>query len=77
MVQADLCRSLVEGKGLFELLGGLWQLTKLAIISKCRFGGAYWKWRRHTAFGRGYPGRWELVRGVLEYGRWIHRMKRL
>lgn len=62
---------------LMETVGGIWQLAKLAMVSKCRFGGAYWKWRGYTAFGRGYPGRGELIRGVLEYGRWMHRMSRL
>ena len=62
---------------LIETLGGLWQLFRLAFMSKFRFRGAYWKWRTHTAFGRGYPSLMELFRGVLEYGRWMHRMRRL
>jgi hypothetical protein len=64
-------------RGFFETLGGLWQLLRLGLLSKFRFGGPYWKWRRHTAFGRGTPPRGELVRGVLEYGRWMHRMRKL
>lgn len=59
-----------------ETLGGLYQLARLALISKCRFKGPYWQWRMHTAFGRGYPeSRRELVRSILEYGRWMHRLK--
>ena len=60
-----------------ETIGGLYQLARLALLTRCRFGGAYWQWRLHTAFGRGYPeSRWELVWSVLAYGRWIHRMRR-
>ena len=62
---------------LLENAGGLYELLRLALTSRLRFRGRYWAWRMHTAFGRGYPGRRELVRGVLEYGRWIYRMRRL
>jgi hypothetical protein len=59
-----------------ESLGGLYQLARLGVISKFRFKGAYWQWRMHTAFGRGYPStRAELIRSILEYGRWMHRLK--
>jgi hypothetical protein len=59
-----------------ETLGGLYQLARLGVISKFRFKGAYWQWRMHTAFGRGYPStRAELIRSTLEYGRWMHRLK--
>jgi hypothetical protein len=31
----------------------------------------------HTAFGAGYPAsRLAVVRSVLEYGAWVHRMRR-
>lgn len=60
-----------------ETLFGLYRLLGLAVCSRFRFRGPYWTWRLHTAFGRGYPGsRWDLVRGVLAYGRWMHRMRR-
>jgi hypothetical protein len=60
-----------------DTLGGLYQLARLAVISRFRFRGPYWTWRLHTAFGRGYPGtRLETARAVLEYGRWVHRMRR-
>lgn len=60
-----------------ETLCGVWELARLAIITRLRFGGPYWKWRMHTAFGRGMPAtRGELVRSVLEYGRWVYRMRR-
>lgn len=58
-------------------VGGVWELARLGVISRFRFGGAYWSWRLHTAFGRGYPeGRLELIRGVLAYGRWMYRVRR-
>jgi len=61
-----------------EIPGGCWQLARLGVISRFRIAGAYWQWRLHTAFGRGYPQtRWEMVKSVLEYGRWMHRMRGL
>lgn len=60
-----------------DILGGLYQLARLAVLSRFRFGGAYWRWRLHTAFGRGYPAeRGELVKSVIAYGAWVHRMRR-
>lgn len=60
-----------------ETCGGLYELIRLGFLSGFRFKGAYWQWRLHTAFGRGYPAsKGELVRSVLEYGRWIHRLRR-
>jgi hypothetical protein len=62
---------------LLDTLGGLYQLTRLAVLSRFRFRGPYWRWRLHTAFGRGFPpSRWELLRALLAYGRWMHRMRR-
>ncbi|MFN0133518.1 MAG: hypothetical protein ACKVW3_13450 [Phycisphaerales bacterium] len=62
---------------LCEILGGLWQLARLAAISRFRLRGPYWSWRMHTAFGRGLPAsRGALVRSILDYGRWVHRMRR-
>lgn len=61
---------------LLDTLGGLCQLARLGVLTRFRFRGPYWQWRLHTAFGRGYPPRRELVRSVLEYGRWMHRMRR-
>lgn len=59
-----------------DFLGGLYQLARLAVISRFRFRGAYWAWRRHTAFGRGAPrSKLEVARAVVEYGVWMHRMR--
>lgn len=63
-------------RGLVDTLGGLFELTRLAFTSGFRFRGPYWTWRLHTAFGRGYPGRMELFRAVLSYGRWVYRQRR-
>lgn len=63
---------------LIDTLGGLWQLLRLGVLTRFRFRGQYWSWRMQTAFGRGYPAsRWELVRSVLDYGRWMHRTRRM
>ncbi len=59
-----------------ETVGGLWGLARLGLLTRFRFRGPYWQWRLHTAFGRGYPPRGELVASMLEYARWIHRMRR-
>lgn len=62
---------------MLTLIGGLYQLARLALLSGFRFKGPYWTWRMHTAFGAGYPAsRMELIRSVIEYGCWIHRMRR-
>lgn len=62
---------------LIDTLGGVYELARLGAVSGFRFRGSYWRWRLHTAFGRGYPAsRLELVRAVLAYGRWVHRMRR-
>lgn len=62
---------------LLDTLGGLLELLRLGILTRFDFKGDYWSWRLHTAFGRGFPGtRGEMVRAVLEYGRWVHRMRR-
>ncbi len=60
-----------------ENAGALYELARLGLLSGFRFRGSYWRWRLHTAFGRGYPPRAELIRGVLAYGRWIRQMRRL
>lgn len=60
-----------------ETIGGIWELARLGVVTRFRFRGPYWQWRLHTAFGRGYPeSRWELYRSVLDYGRWVWRMRR-
>ncbi|MHC4128084.1 MAG: hypothetical protein ACYTE6_16055 [Planctomycetota bacterium] len=62
-----------------DTLGGLWELLLLAVRSRFRVRGRYWRWRAETAFGaepKARPTRWRRARAALEYGRWVHRMKR-
>lgn len=59
-----------------DTLGGLWQLLRLAIITRFRFKGPYWHWRMHTAYADQRPSRTRLVRDALDYARWVHRMRR-
>ncbi|MHC4991068.1 MAG: hypothetical protein ACYTGC_08815 [Planctomycetota bacterium] len=64
---------------LIETIGGLWELLLLAGRSRFRLRGPYWSWRRETAFGSDparCPPRRDRVRQVLDYGRWVYRMKR-
>lgn len=61
-----------------DTVGGLCELARLAALTRFRFRGPYWRWRFETAIGRGKPrSRIELVRRVLSFGRWAHRMRRL
>lgn len=61
---------------IIEFFGGIWELARLAVVSRFRFSGGYWTWRLHTAFGRGTPPRSETIHAVLDYGRWMFRMRR-
>ncbi|MGE3107113.1 MAG: hypothetical protein AB7G11_05165 [Phycisphaerales bacterium] len=62
---------------LIDTVGGVFELVRLGFITRFEFKGPYWSWRLHTAFGKGYPAtRRELVRSVLEYGRWVRKMRR-
>ncbi len=62
---------------LWDTIGGLYQLARLAVLTRFRFRGPYWRWRMETAFGGGRPSsRMETIRAVLAYGRWMHRTRR-
>jgi hypothetical protein len=70
-------RSAGRMRTVFDNVWALYELARLAALSRFRFRGAYWRWRLHTAFGCGYPrSRVELLRALLAYGRWMHRMRR-
>lgn len=62
---------------LLALPGAVWSLAVQQVMTGLRPRGAYWTWRWETAFGRGIPPRGELLRGLIDYGAWIARMKRL
>ncbi|MBX3384905.1 MAG: hypothetical protein KF864_15515 [Phycisphaeraceae bacterium] len=58
-------------------LRAVYELLRLAVISRFRLRGPYWRWRMHTAFGRGMPtSRLALARSVFEYATWVARMRR-
>jgi len=61
---------------LVDTLCGVWELLRLAAISRFRLRGPYWTWRRETAFGRAHLSRRQRLGAVLDYGRWVHRMRR-
>ena len=61
---------------LLSAIAGLWQLLRLFILMRFRFRGDYWRWRMHTAFGRGRPPRREMLRAALAYGCWMRQMRR-
>ena len=61
------------------MLGGLYELARLGVLTRFRFGGPYWQWRMETAFGSDpamRPPLSERLHAALAYGRWIYRMKR-
>jgi len=61
-----------------DTIGALYELARLAVITRFRFRGPYWRWRFETAFGRGLPAsRRELLHRLLDYARWMHRVRRL
>jgi len=58
-------------------VAGLYELFRLAVLSRFRVRGNYWAWRMHTALGDGAGiSRAERRRAILEYGRWVARMRR-
>jgi hypothetical protein len=64
---------------LLDTLGGLYQLVRLAALTRFNLRGAYWQWRMHTALGSeaAEPGAVRRnLRSVMDYARWVHRMRR-
>lgn len=64
---------------LLETLAGIWELLLLAIKARFRLRSSYWRWRYETAFGSNLatrPAKFEQLKAVLSYGRWVYRMKR-
>lgn len=63
----------------WETIGGVWELGRLAAASRFRLRGRYWRWRAETAFGSdrsARPPALARLRMMLDYGRWVYRMKR-
>jgi hypothetical protein len=64
---------------LVETIGGLWELLLLGFRTRFRFSGPYWRWRIETAFGGDpaqHPPKRQRLHAVLDYARWVYRMKR-
>lgn len=59
-----------------DTLGGLYELIRLAALSRFRLRGPYWRWRLHTAFGSEPPPATQRLRAILAYARWVRRMRR-
>ena len=64
---------------LLDTLGGIWELMRIAVRSRFRLRSSYWRWRAETAFGADLAQRppfRERMRALLDYARWVHRMKK-
>ena len=62
-----------------QTLGGLWMLLRLAVRTRFRFRGPYWRWRLETAFGASESRRLPFLSrlgAILSYARWTWRMRR-
>jgi hypothetical protein len=70
--ESDPMRSFLDN------LWALYELARLALITRCNFKGKYWTWRWHTAIGPDSSriSRAEKLRAMLHYGRWVARMRR-
>jgi hypothetical protein len=64
----------------WHLPGAAWQLLRLLHLTRWRWRGRYWSWRKETAFGSD-PSRMPDARAqrdaMLEYGRWVGVMRRM
>lgn len=61
-------------------LGGLYELARMAWITRANFSGKYWTWRWQTALGpmgkHAQVSSGERRSAMLEYARWVWRMRR-
>lgn len=63
----------------YDAVFGLYELLRMAARSGFRIHIPYWKWRYETAFGTNAarrPSRLAQFRAMIEYGAWVHRMRR-
>ncbi len=65
------------------MIRSLLGLLRLGLSTRFRVNGAYWKWRKETAFGdadmkwgASAPTEAERRRAMLEYAAWAQRMRR-
>jgi hypothetical protein len=64
---------------MIDTMMGLLELLRLAWISRFRMRSPYWRWRFETAFGHDpsrMPTRRQRWRAMIDYGKWVHRMRR-
>lgn len=74
---ARICSCVI--KALRESIGGAMALFLLAMRSGFRLDSSYWRWRGETAFGsdpRTRPPIRLRLSAMMDYGRWVYRMKR-
>jgi hypothetical protein len=63
-----------------RLLRAVIALARLGIATRFRLGGAYWSWRRETAFGRDasrWPSAAHRREAMVEYAEWVAEMRAL
>ncbi|MBM4051829.1 MAG: hypothetical protein FJ270_03675 [Planctomycetes bacterium] len=61
-----------------RLLHAVIALARLGIATRFRLGGAYWSWRRETAFGRDaarWPSAAHRRKAMIEYAEWVTAMR--
>ncbi len=59
-----------------ETFGALLALARLGCRGALNRRNRYWQWRRETAFGPFAVTPGQRRRAVLDYGRWVFRMRR-
>jgi hypothetical protein len=63
-----------------RLLRAVFALARLGVATRFRLGGAYWSWRRETAFGRDasrWPSAVHRRKAMIEYAEWVAQMRSL
>ena len=61
------------------MIQSLLGLLSLGFATRFRVGGAYWKWRKETAFGvdeSKWPSAADRRHAMLDYARWAWRMRK-
>jgi hypothetical protein len=64
-------------RSLWDNITGTCELLRLAAISGFRLNSPYWKWRSQTAFADQPPAGRQRWAAILEYARWVHKIRRL
>ncbi len=58
-----------------NLIGGMYEMMRMGLLSRFRLGGRYWRWRTETAFPGGKSER--SMRLLFEYFMWVSRIRHL